>query len=552
MKVRFSTTLQTALISVVSIAVSLIILIATLLHLSIVSHSLNNQLKDKALVLAQTFDISTQNGQDMEDVKKLQQKILALKASRPDINEIEITVPVSEASNRFYIAATTSSTERGSDPDNSIHHQVIQTDVPRIILEVVDRRTGKDLRYSSQEEIGLREVAKSFFHKDQLYVWEIISPLHNDQNQVVGSIGIEISLDEVIAQIQASLLKSVLIFLGSLAGIILIIWYCVRRIIIHPLRVLADGIQTVQEGDFSYKLEVKRPDELGHLAAAYNDMVASLHRSRSEITELNRSLQSRVDEATAELQEMNRALALKVEELEKTQQRLIRSERDAAAAMIAAGIAHEIKNPLSAIKLVVQHIQDKFVDAEVRKDPKYQDLYQIFLNQIQQLDGLVMAFLDYTRPVRLHPISCSLHEILESALALVINDGAPWPGISVQRDYAENLPPVKVDREMIKRAFVNLLLNAVQAMPDGGVLTIRTEFISETHQVQVTLADTGIGIEEAHLEKLFDPFFTTKANGIGLGLAVVQRALLAHGGQISVTSQVGKGTSFCIELSLEP
>jgi signal transduction histidine kinase len=107
-----------------------------------------------------------------------------------------------------------------------------------------------------------------------------------------------------------------------------------------------------------------------------------------------------------------------------------------------------------------------------------------------------------------------------------------------------------MDRELFKRAFVNLILNAIQAMPNGGVLTIRTELISQTRQVQMIITDTGVGIEEAYLEKLFDPFFTTKTNGIGLGLAVVQRAIKVHDGQISVTSQVGKGTSFCIELAI--
>jgi signal transduction histidine kinase len=549
MKPRLPKTLQATLISLVSLSVAGISLMATLLHLSILSNSLNYQLKDKALVLARIFDISIKSRQEIEDVEGLQQKILDLKASQPDINEIDIVVPVPTLANQFYLAATTNPRERGVEP-NPLESQVIQTDTPLINLEIVDRKSGEDRDHFPGEQIGLREVIRSLFHRDQLYVWEVISPLHDNQNQVIGSIGIEISLDEVITQIQASLLKSLLVFLGSLAAIILAIWYCLRRIIIHPLQILTNGIQTVQTGNFSYKLEVKRPHELGQLAAAYNDMIASLQRSRAEIIELNRSLQDRVDQATSELQKINQALALKIEELEKTQQKLIRSERNAAAAMIAAGIAHEIKNPLSTIKLIIQHLQDKFISPDARKNPKYQEFYQIILEQIQQLDSLVMAFLDYTRPIKLHPVLCSLHELLDNTLALVMN-GVTSTGIEVKKEYAENLPAVLVDPEMLKRAFVNLLLNAIQAMPDGGILTLKTEFIEKTQHLQITITDTGIGIEEIHLPKLFNPFFTTKANGIGLGLAIVQRAIQAHNGQISVISQVGKGTSFCIELGLQ-
>ncbi len=549
MKAGFPKTLQTTLITLVSLSVAGISLMATLLHLSILSDNLNHQLKDKALVLARIFDISIKSRQEIEDVEGLQQKILDLKASRPDINEIDIVVPVPTAPDQFYLAATTNPKEKGTGP-NPLEGQVIQTDTPLINLEIVDRKSGEDRYHFPREQIGFKEVIRSLLHRDQLYVWEVISPLHDNQNRVIGSIGIEISLDEVLAQIQASLLKSLLVFLGSLVAIILVIWYCLRRIIIHPLQILTDGIQTVRTGNFSYKLEVKRPRELGQLAAAYNNMIESLQRSRAEIIELNRSLQDRVDQATSELQKINQALALKIEELEKTQQKLIRSERNAAAAMIAAGIAHEIKNPLSTIKLIIQHLQDKFIGPEARKDPKYQEFYQIILEQIQQLDSLVMAFLDYTRPIKLHPVLCSLHELLDNALALVMS-GVTSVGIEIKKEYVENLPPLLADPEMLRRAFVNLLLNAIQAMPEGGILTIKTEFIQKTRHIRITITDTGTGIEEVHMDKLFNPFFTTKAHGIGLGLAIVQRAIQAHNGRISVTSQVRKGTSFCIELGLQ-
>jgi signal transduction histidine kinase len=548
METRFPKTLQTTLIGVISLSVFLVMLIATLLHLSFVSRSLNNKLKDEALTLARTFDVLFQGKQELEDTERLRQKILALKASRPYIAEIDIVTFAPTEPGQLYVAATTRSPQGGED-SGPLGVHVIITHTPMIILETADRKTGRDIHHFSKEQVGILEMIKSLFHKDQIYLWEILAPLDN-QNQVIGSVGIEISLDEVIGQIQASLSEALLVLSGSLAGIILIVWYCLRRIILRPLQVLSEGIQTVRAGNFSHKLEVKRQDELGRLATAYNDMLESLQHYRAEITELNGSLQDRVDKATTELQEINRALTSKIVELKETQQKLICSERDAAAALIAASIAHEIKNPLSAIKLAFQHIQDKFMDSQTRNNLKYQELYKLCLDQIQQLDGLVMAFLDYTRPIKLHLVSCSLHEVVENALGLVINEGTPWGKIAVQREYAEDLPLITMDRELFKRAFVNLILNAIQAMPNGGVLTIRTELISQTRQVQMIITDTGVGIEEAYLEKLFDPFFTTKTNGIGLGLAVVQRAIKVHDGQISVTSQVGKGTSFCIELAI--
>ena len=233
-------------------------------------------------------------------------------------------------------------------------------------------------------------------------------------------------------------------------------------------------------------------------------------------------------------------------------------ERDRLAALgeMAAGLAHEIRNPLGAIKGAAQYLDPAGLqggDAEI---------LNIIVEEVNRLDGVVAQFLDYSRPF---PSAASdkfqstdLNDVLWKTIKLIENDLPK--NVAVELDLTPGLPPIHADAEQLKQVFINLALNAMQAMPDGGRLTVRTRRphapielgLSEStprysaDQVEIRFADTGAGIPEETLDRIFIPFYTTKTKGTGLGLAISQRIVKGHGGTIEVQSRVGEGTEFVL------
>jgi signal transduction histidine kinase len=233
-------------------------------------------------------------------------------------------------------------------------------------------------------------------------------------------------------------------------------------------------------------------------------------------------------------------------------------ERDRLAALgeMAAGLAHEIRNPLGAIKGAAQYLDPQGLqsgDAEI---------LNIIVEEVNRLDGVVAQFLAYSRPF---PSAASgkfqqtdLNDVLWKTMKLIENDMPK--NVSVELDLTPGLPAINADAEQLKQVFINLALNAVQAMPDGGRLTVRTRRphapvelgLSEStprysaDQIEVRFTDTGAGIPEDALDRIFIPFYTTKTKGTGLGLAISQRIVKGHGGTIEVQSRVGEGTEFIL------
>lgn len=233
-------------------------------------------------------------------------------------------------------------------------------------------------------------------------------------------------------------------------------------------------------------------------------------------------------------------------------------ERDRLAALgeMAAGLAHEIRNPLGAIKGAAQYLDPAGLQAGDA------EILQIIVEEVNRLDGVVAQFLDYSRPFpsasseKFQPTD--LNEVLWKTIKLI--ESSVPAGVAVELDLTPGLPAIHADAEQLKQVFINLLLNAVQAMPDGGRLTVRTRRphapvelgLSEStprysaDQVEVRFADTGAGIPEDALDRIFIPFYTTKTKGTGLGLAISQRIVKGHGGAIEVQSRVGEGTEFIL------
>ena len=232
-------------------------------------------------------------------------------------------------------------------------------------------------------------------------------------------------------------------------------------------------------------------------------------------------------------------------EVKELEEKVRRADKLTALATMAAGMAHEIKNPLSSMKILSQLLPKKFDDPEFRKK-----MEEIFPREIARIDRIVESLLGFARATALTFEKASIQDIIEELMKSYM-DQAKAAEVKIIKQYVE-LPEIEVDRGQISQVFSNLILNAIQAMPNGGELSLsilrgkEVEGILQSIKVQV--ADTGHGIAEDMLKKLFDPFFTTKYGGTGLGLTITHSIVDAHKGYIDVESQIGKGTTFTVTL----
>jgi signal transduction histidine kinase len=213
----------------------------------------------------------------------------------------------------------------------------------------------------------------------------------------------------------------------------------------------------------------------------------------------------------------------------------------AALGRLSAGIAHEVKNPLNATMIHLELLKMQLGD-----QPAAMEHVAVISTQVRRLDEVVQGFLKFTRPedLRLEPVA--VPALIEEIRPIVAAE-ASKSGVELRVDFPPNLPAVNADAGMLGQAFLNLALNACQAMPNGGRLRIAAS-LTPRHEVEVIFEDTGVGIDATNLSRIFDLYFTTKEHGSGIGLSLVYRAVQLHDGQIEVQSVPGRGTTFRLVL----
>jgi two-component system, NtrC family, sensor kinase len=245
-----------------------------------------------------------------------------------------------------------------------------------------------------------------------------------------------------------------------------------------------------------------------------------------------------------ELALLGRSFDDMVERLQRTQDELLHKEKLASMGQLAAGVAHEINNPLGSILLFAEILHKETPETDTRRR---EDLRMI-MQETLRCKKIVSGLLNFARQQDVLAQESDIHDILQQAIAGVAHQPSFVP-VQIVKRFAPDLPPVQADPSQLLQVFVNLLNNSAEAMPQGGTITLETRRQGQ-EAIEIALGDTGTGIPEENLSKLFNPFFTTKpvGKGTGLGLSIVYGIIKMHRGQISVASELNRGTTFTITL----
>jgi signal transduction histidine kinase len=288
-------------------------------------------------------------------------------------------------------------------------------------------------------------------------------------------------------------------------------------------------------GDLAARAPVDRPDELGAVAIGLNAML-------DRMGDFNEALRREVQQATQELRERNLQLAEGAQRLFAARRDLARFEQLAVAGEMAASMAHQIGTPLNLISGYVQMILE-----ELPADSTANGRLRTVQEQIAKVATIVQALLDQARRPVLHRTTIDPAELVSGACELA-RPTLEASGIVLRSRSEGDLPLVSVDGGQIEQAFLNLITNSIDAMPEGGTLTVSVR--ATNSQVEFEVADTGCGIPREHLERIFDPLFTTKrpGKGTGLGLTITRDVVAAHGGSLSVASEPGGGTAVIVRI----
>jgi len=258
------------------------------------------------------------------------------------------------------------------------------------------------------------------------------------------------------------------------------------------------------------------------------------------LSQMERNQRVRYEESLLRLDESHRKLKEQTGVLFETEEQLRRADRLSALGELSAGMAHEIRNPLGAIKGAAEILKDDYAPDEA----KY-EFIQILLKETDRLNDIVQEFLAFARPKQPEFQQVDVNEAIESVLTLTGQE-ARKAGVLVEKKLDLSIGRRSLDAGLLKQAFLNLVLNAVQAMPQGGTLMVESNL--RGNAIEVKIADTGTGINEEFRKKLFSPFFTTKKNGTGLGLAITYRIIENHKGMIDVKSEPGGGATFTVKI----
>lgn len=366
--------------------------------------------------------------------------------------------------------------------------------------------------------------------------------------EVIGWAEIGLSVSDVDSAIfdaqQAAIVLTLLVMIVAIIFMTFIV-----AAITRPVTELVDATDQISRGDFSIMLDINQRDEIGQLAVTFNKMTASLRQSRDEIEQYNRTLEAKIIERT--------------QQLEEAQTQLIQSEKMSAIGQLAAGVAHELNNPLGGILGYAQftleklrkNVPDKTSAKEVQGYIRYVSDIE---TQARRCKTIVQNLLRFSRSSRTADFEdeVNINKTIEETVTFVehqlrINQ------IELETTLADGLPQISGNSSQLQQVFTNLIINAMHASEPGSAVKLETKVSPALGEfggaIEIHISDSGHGIAPENLKKIFEPFFTTKevGKGTGLGLSVSYGIIKEHGGEITVTSELGKGTRFAIVLPVQ-
>lgn len=342
------------------------------------------------------------------------------------------------------------------------------------------------------------------------------TPCHGAGRRVIGVLSLDLSLADLEGQlVQTSqffgftMLVIVLLLTGGISLIF-------TRFVSKPLKVISGRMAQVEEGDLNVRMKPKSDDEVSRLMVSFNSMVDRLKKANEELQACHYEQMERVD-------------------------------RLASVGEMSAGIAHEIKNPLAAINGAISVLYEDFAE----DDPRREVINKV-LEQIARLDKAATDLLFFGRPGQPSFEFVDANELLNKTMFFVTQHPEA-KNVHQNKEFTRNLPPVWVDAKQLQQVFFNIIINAIQAMKEGGTLLLQTDLVEDdgAEAVRVMIGDSGPGIKPEDLEKIFTPFFTTKTQGTGLGLAICRQLIEQQGGKINIKSRLGEGTRVLITLPVD-
>lgn len=321
------------------------------------------------------------------------------------------------------------------------------------------------------------------------------------------SVIIVVSMKRFYREISAAA-RDRLVAIGLLGLLQVVLISVFSRNLTGPISELGSAAQRVTSGDLDFEVPVAGPREVSRLASTFNGMLAGLRRNRD------------------------------------LEDQLQRAERSAVVGRLASGIAHEIRNPLNFINLSIDYLRDKYPPQPEHERAEYTRILTTIKDELARLNRLVSDFLSYGRPAKLRLREIDARTLVEEVRSLVAANSSQQ---NVVIDIAaDGRALVKADPEQLKTCFSNIMINAVQAMPEGGRLDVELRPVESG--LEIDFIDTGRGIDPEAVAQIFEPYYSTKETGIGLGLPLTKKIIEEHGGRIDVSSEPGKGTIFRVFL----
>jgi two-component system NtrC family sensor kinase len=411
---------------------------------------------------------------------------------------------------------------------------IFQSDL-RISTNVLNDQGRRAVGTRVSREVNDAVLRNGSHWVDRAFVvneWYITAyePIKEIDGRIVGMLYVGM-LEKPYIDLRNRVMGTFAVLAGLCTFFLLTLLAFIAANITRPLGVMVEATDKIAKGDLDHRVDIDWRDEIGQLAGSFNRMTEDLKRANEGLTQWGRVLEKRVEERACELQTMQAAL--------------IQSEKLASLGKMAAGVAHEINNPLTSI-LIQAHL---LLETCEPGNPSRENL-TLIADETSRCAEIVKGLLEFARMTPAQPTKADVNDIIERSIQL-LEKQASVRNIKIVKALDLSLPSIDLDKNKMQQVFSNLIINACDAMAGGGTLTITSRLGLDRRQIEILFADTGMGIPEENIHKLFDPFFTTKSAGTGLGLAVSYGIVQQRGGKIGVRSEVGQGSVFIVILPLD-